>query len=241
MRALLEATEINVFYDEFHAIQGVDVRVGAGEIVGLVGPNGHGKTTLLQALCGLLPIRSGRVVFEGEDVTRLDAPALVSRGIAYVAEERNLFPDMTVMENLALGAYQRRGREQYARNLELVFELYPRLAERRNQLASTLSGGEAQMVALGRGLMSAARFMAIDEPSLGLAPNLVSNMLQTIRRLNQEGITILLVEQNVNQLEGMVNRIYRLEEGRIAGERDFAANSSAPESNASGTGASGSN
>lgn len=223
MRALLEASDINVFYDEFHAVQGVDIHVGEGEIVGLVGPNGHGKTTLLQALCGLLPIRSGRVVFADEDVTRLEAPALVSRGMVYVAEERNLFPDMTVMENLALGAYERRGRAQYAHNLELVFELYPRLAERRNQLASTLSGGEAQMVALGRGLMSAARFMAIDEPSLGLAPNLVASMLQTIQRLNQEGITILLVEQNVSQLEGMVHRMYRLEEGRIAGERDLAS------------------
>lgn len=231
MRTLLEANDINVFYDEFHAVQGVDIRVGEGEIVGLVGPNGHGKTTLLQAICGLLPIRSGCVVFEGEDVTRLDAPALVTRGITYVAEERNLFPDMTVLENLALGAYQRRGREHYAKNLELVFELYPRLAERKSQLASTLSGGEAQMVALGRGLMSGARFMAIDEPSLGLAPNLVSSMLQTVRRLNQEGITILLVEQNVSQLEDMVHRMYRLEEGRNAGERDFASAPSASESN----------
>ncbi len=219
MRQLLEVRDIDVFYDEFHAVQGASLMVREGEIVGLVGPNGHGKTTLLKSLCGLLPIRSGEVRFDNESVVRLPAPELVARGIVYVAEERNLFPDMTVMENLRLGAYQRRGRERFDQNLELVFELYPRLAERRNQEARTLSGGEAQMVALGRGLMSAAKFMAIDEPSLGLAPNLVADMLETIKRLNKEGITILLVEQNISALEGMVHRLYRMEEGRILNDQ----------------------
>lgn len=212
---------VNVFYDEFHAVQDADMRVDHGEIVALVGPNGHGKTTLLQAICGLLPVRSGRIIFDGESVEHLRAPDLVGRGMVYVAEERHLFPDMTVMENLSLGAYQKRGRENFAKNLELVFELYPRLAERKHQLAQTLSGGEAQMLALGRGLMSSGRFMAIDEPSLGLAPNLVADMLETIRRLNTEGITVLLVEQNVNQLKGLVNRCYRIEEGRIVGETEI--------------------
>lgn len=218
MRKLLDVRGIDVFYDEFHAVQAASMEVGEGEIVGLVGPNGHGKTTLLKAICGLLPIRSGELSFEGESIVRNGAPDLVSRGIVYVAEERNLFPDMTVMENLRLGAYQRRGRERFNRNLDLVFELYPRLAERRHQEARTLSGGEAQMVALGRGLMSAAKFMAIDEPSLGLAPNLVKDMLVTIQRLNREGITILLVEQNVSALSGMVHRTYHMEEGRIVNE-----------------------
>lgn len=215
---MLEVQNVNVFYDEFHAVQDASMRVNHGEIVALVGPNGHGKTTLLQAICGLLPVRSGCITLDGESVEHLRAPDLVARGMVYVAEERHLFPDMTVMENLSLGAYQKRGRENFAKSLELVFELYPRLAERKHQLARTLSGGEAQMLALGRGLMSSGRFMAIDEPSLGLAPNLVTDMLDTIRRLNTEGITVLLVEQNVNQLEGLVNRCYRMEEGRIVSE-----------------------
>lgn len=215
---MLEVQNVNVFYDEFHAVQDASLHVEHGEIVALVGPNGHGKTTLLQAICGLLPVRSGRITLNGESVEHLRAPDLVARGMVYVAEERHLFPDMTVMENLSLGAYQKRGRENFANNLELVFDLYPRLAERKHQLARTLSGGEAQMLALGRGLMSAGRFMAVDEPSLGLAPNLVTDMLETIRRLNANGITVLLVEQNVNQLEGLANRCYRMEEGRIAGE-----------------------
>lgn len=218
MKTLLDVRGIDVFYDEFHAVQGASLEVREGEIVGLVGPNGHGKTTLLKAICGLLPIRSGEVEFEGVAIARRQAPDLVSRGIVYVAEERNLFPDMTVMENLRLGAYQKRGRERLRQNLDLVFELYPRLAERRNQEAGTLSGGEAQMVALGRGLMSAAKFMAIDEPSLGLAPNLVKDMLMTIQRLSREGITILLVEQNVNALSGMAHRTYQMQEGRIVKE-----------------------
>jgi branched-chain amino acid transport system ATP-binding protein len=218
MKTLLDVREVDVFYDEFHAVQGASLEVREGEIVGLVGPNGHGKTTLLKAICGLLPIRRGEVEFEGESIARRQAPELVSRGIVYVAEERNLFPDMTVMENLRLGAYQKRGRERFQRNLDLVFELYPRLAERRNQEAGTLSGGEAQMAALGRGLMSAAKFMAIDEPSLGLAPNLVKDMLATIQRLSREGITILLVEQNVSALSGMAHRTYQMQEGRIVKE-----------------------
>ena len=215
---MLNVESVNVFYDEFHAVQDASLRVERGEIVALVGPNGHGKTTLLKAICGLLPVRSGRIFLEGEPTERLRAPDLVARGVVYVAEDRHLFPDMTVMENLSLGAYQKRGREAFSRNLELVFELYPRLAERRKQPARTLSGGEAQMLALGRGLMSAGRIMAIDEPSLGLAPNLVHDMLETIRRLNAEGITILLVEQNVGELERLADRAYRMEEGRVVGE-----------------------
>ncbi len=216
LNTLLEIRNINVFYDQFHVLHDVSLSVAEGEAVGLIGPNGHGKSTLMKALCGLLPVRAGDIAFKGESITRLNAPKLVERGLVYVAEERHLFNDMTVRENLLLGAFLPRGATKKAGNLELVFELYPRLAERRDQLARTLSGGEAQMLALGRGLMSAADFMAIDEPSLGLAPNLVAEMLATIQRINQEaGITVLLVEQNTSQLKDFVHRVYVMEDGQI--------------------------
>jgi len=212
---LLEVSDLHVFYEQFHVLQGVSLEVGQGEAVGLVGANGHGKSTLLKAISGLLPIAAGEIRYQGERVEGLDAPELVKRGLVYVAEERHLFLDMTVRENLMLGAYLPRAHARRARNLELVFQLFPRLAERQRQSARTLSGGEAQMLALARGLMSAAEFMAIDEPSLGLAPNLVHNMLDTIARINETGITVLLVEQNTSQLERFVDRVYMLEEGRI--------------------------
>jgi branched-chain amino acid transport system ATP-binding protein len=209
---------LNVYYDQFHVIQDLSLEVRAGEAVGLVGPNGHGKSTLLKAICGLIPSASGEVSFRGEAINGKSAPDLVQRGLVYVAEDRRLFPEMTVRENLMLGAYPRRGRERKEDNLKLVFGLYPRLKEREDQLANTLSGGEAQMLALGRGLMSGADFMAIDEPSLGLAPNLVRTMLETIERIKKSGITIMLVEQNTSQLEKFIDRVYVLEEGRIAAE-----------------------
>jgi branched-chain amino acid transport system ATP-binding protein len=215
---LLKVEGLNVFYDHFHVLQGLSLHVEAGEAVGLVGANGHGKSTLLKAICGLLPIASGDITFKGERINGLGAPQLVKRGIVYVAEDRRLFREMTVRENLLLGAYLPRGRERLDENLALVFELYPRLKERQGQLARTLSGGEAQMLALGRGLMSSAEFMAIDEPSLGLAPNLVRTMLDTIARINRSGITIMLVEQNTAQLETFIDRLYVLEEGQITRE-----------------------
>ena len=215
---MLEVEGIHVFYDDFHVLHSVSLSVGPGEAAGIVGANGHGKSTLLKAICGLVPVRSGTIRFDGEDLKRLGTPARVRRGLVYVAEDRRLFPDMTVQENLHLGAYLPRAQKRKQANLALVFDLYPRLRERRHQMARTLSGGEAQMLALGRGLMSAARFMAIDEPSFGLAPNLVRDMLETIRRVNEIGITLLLVEQNLAQLEGVISRVYRLEEGEIVGE-----------------------
>jgi branched-chain amino acid transport system ATP-binding protein len=215
---LLKVENLNVYYGQFHVIQDLSLEVLAGEAVGLVGPNGHGKSTLLKAICGLIPIDSGTVSFKGEQTNGKTAPDLVQRGLVYVAEDRRLFPEMTVRENLMLGAYLRRGQQCKEENLQLVFGLYPRLEERQDQLANTLSGGEAQMLALGRGLMSAADFMAIDEPSLGLAPNLVRTMLDTIERIKKSGITIMLVEQNTSQLEKFIDRVYVLEEGKIAGE-----------------------
>lgn len=213
---LLSVCDINVFYGDFHVLHGVSLNVGKGELVAVVGANGHGKSTLLKAVCGLVPITSGEIVYDGENTAGSSAPQLVGRGLVYVAEDRRLFPDMSVKENLLLGAFLKRGRDRQEQTLAHVYELYPRLRERERQLARTLSGGEAQMLALGRGLMSAPDLIAIDEPSLGLAPNLVDNMLQTIRQLKEDGMTVLLVEQSLALIEGVVDRIYMLEEGVIS-------------------------
>lgn len=215
---MLKVETLNVFYDQFHVLRDLSLHVNEGEAVGLVGANGHGKSTLLKSICGLIPIASGKVFFRGEQINGITTPELVKRGLVYVAEDRRLFREMTVRENLMLGAYLPRGREKQEENFRLVFDLFPLLKERQNQLAKTLSGGEAQMLALGRGLMSAADFMAIDEPSLGLAPNLVRSMLGTIERINKAGVTIMLVEQNTSQLESFIDRVYVLEEGRIVWE-----------------------
>ncbi len=199
------------------------MHVAKDEAVGLIGANGHGKSTLMKAICGLIPIRSGEVTFAGEKLNDLTVSEIVKRGLVYVAEDRRLFPDMTVRENLDLGAYLTHARKRKNENLNLVFDLYPQLKERQSQVARTLSGGEAQMLALARGLMSAATFMAIDEPSFGLAPNLVQNMLRTIERINKEGITILLVEENIAQLEAFIDRVYFLEEGKTSYEGPLQA------------------
>ena len=210
---MLSVAGIDVFYGDFHVLHGVSLEVAKGEIVAVVGANGHGKSTLLKAITGLVPVARGEIAFKGASIRGRRASALVGDGIAYVAEDRRLFPDMTVRENLMLGAYPPHARAKREESLKLVLGLYPRLAERQSQLARTLSGGEAQMLALGRGLMSAPDFLAIDEPSLGLAPNLVESMLDTIATLNKQGLTILLVEQSLALIEGLVSRVYTLEEG----------------------------
>ncbi|WP_368911296.1 ABC transporter ATP-binding protein [Taklimakanibacter deserti] len=214
---------IDVFYDDLHILHGVSLEVGKGELVGVVGANGHGKSTLLKAVCGLVPVTAGDIVYAGESIRGKPVSDLVARGLVYVAEDRRLFPDMTVRENLLLGAYLDRGRQLEQDSLKRVFDLYPRLAEREAQLARTLSGGEAQMLALGRGLMSAPLLLAIDEPSLGLAPKLVDTMLETIAALKRAGTTILLVEQSLGLIDGIVDRVYRLEEGIIVDETVFAS------------------
>ena len=219
---MLSVRDIDVFYDDFHVLHGVSLDVGAGELVAVIGANGHGKSTLLKAVCGLVPIKNGDIVYAGENTRGRKAPQLVANGLVYVAEDRRLFPDMTVKENLLLGAFLDRGRKRQSENLAHVYELYPRLQEREGQLARTLSGGESQMLALGRGLMSAPDLIAIDEPSLGLAPNLVENMLQTVQRLKQEGMTVLLVEQSLALIENVVDRVYLLEEGVIHALQDMA-------------------
>lgn len=213
---MLELQDINVRYGDFHVLHDVSLSVGKGEMVAVIGANGHGKSTLLKAVCGITPVANGSIRFNGDDIANKAAPQLVGRGLVYVAEDRRLFPDMTVLENLQLGAFLPDARKKEKQNLERVFALYPRLAERRGQLCRTLSGGEAQMVALGRGLMSNPTLLAIDEPSLGLAPNLTETMLQTVATLNREGLTILIVEQSLALLRGMIDRVYSIEEGVVS-------------------------
>lgn len=210
---MLEVERINVFYGDFHVLHDVSLSVAEGEMVAVIGANGHGKSTLLKTICGLMPARSGAIAFRGREIAGRSPPELIGEGLVYVAEDRRLFPDMTVLENLQLGAFRPEARRHEKRNLERVFDLYPRLAERRNQLCRTLSGGESQMVALGRGLMSNPTLLAIDEPSLGLAPNLTAQMLETIATLNEDGLTILIVEQSIAQLEGLIDRTFAIEEG----------------------------
>lgn len=219
---MLSVENIDVFYDDLHILHGVSLEVAEGELVGVIGANGHGKSTLLKAVCGLVPVAGGDIIYAGESIRNRNVSELVARGLVYVAEDRRLFPDMTVRENLLLGAFLDRGRNQERASLERVFSLYPRLAERQEQLARTLSGGEAQMLALGRGLMSAPALLAIDEPSLGLAPKLIDTMLETIAELKRAGMTILLVEQSLSLIDGIVDRVYRLEEGVILNETAFS-------------------
>lgn len=227
---MLEVEAVNAAYGDFHVLHDASFRVDKGSMVAVIGANGHGKSTLLKTVCGLMPALSGDITFDGEKTDTMKAPQLVARGLVYVAEDRRLFPDMSVRENLLLGAFLKRGRQQENRNLDRVFSLYPRLHERQHQLCRTLSGGEAQMVALGRGLMSDPTLLAIDEPSLGLAPNLTATMLETISTLNKQGMTILIVEQSLSLIEDIVDRIYTIEEGIVSDEGQASvANVAKPE------------
>jgi branched-chain amino acid transport system ATP-binding protein len=212
---LLSVRDLFVGYGETEVLCGVDLEAAPGEIVAVLGSNGVGKTTLNKALSGVIRATSGEVHFGGERIDRLSAPAIVAAGLIHVPEARRIFPDMSVRENLELGSY-RRGKAVRAANIEKVFDTFPRLRERRTQLAGTLSGGEQQMLAIGRGLMSEPRLLILDEPSLGLSPLLVEEMFALIERLNAEGLTILLVEQNVVQSLAIAKRAYVLENGRIA-------------------------
>ena len=215
---MLSVDGMDVSYGDFHVLHQISFDVDDGCAVGIVGQNGHGKSTLLQALCGLIPARGGKIVFKGEDITSMDAARRVDRGLAYIAEDRRLFGDMSVLENLLLGAYLPRSRRLRAQRLERVFALYPRLHERKHQLARTLSGGEAQMLALGRGLMTGADCLAIDEPSLGLSPKLTQTLMNTIAEINQSGVTIVLVEQSLSLIRHAMKSVYSLTEGHMAME-----------------------
>lgn len=221
---MLWVNDLNAFYGQLHVLKDVSVSVGEGEVVVMLGPNGHGKSTLLKSICGLVDRVEGRVEFNGEKIAGIPAERLVNQGLAYIAENRELFPLMTIQENLKLGAYSRRARRHEKRNMAMVFDLFPRLAERRHQIAETLSGGEARMLAIARGLMSHADFLCIDEPSIGLQPSLRIEVFNIIEAIHRQGKSIFLVEQNIPQVMDLAERIYLLEEGQITfeGDRDEA-------------------
>ncbi len=214
MRPLLEIRGLRGGYGRVEVLRGVDLAVAEGEIVALLGSNGAGKSTLNHTVCALLPCWAGTVHFEGADLTRASCREVVRAGLVQVPEGRRIFPNLTVVENLELGAYAR-ARARRAANLERVFATFPRLAERRAQKAGTMSGGEQQMLAIGRGLMAEPRLLILDEPSLGLSPLLVEEMFGLIRRLHGEGLSVLLVEQNVGQSLEIADRAYVLENGQI--------------------------
>lgn len=211
---LLRIHQVRAGYGRMEVLRGVSLQVHAGEMVALLGSNGAGKTTLNTVMCGLLPLREGRVLFDGQDLTGQHYRHVVEAGLILVPEGRKIFPNLDIRENLLLGAYAR-ARDHRADNLERVFELFPRLRERSRQLAGTLSGGEQQMLAIGRGLMAAPRLLILDEPSLGLSPLLVEEMFTLIARLREQGLAVLLVEQNVGQSLDIADRAYVLENGAI--------------------------
>jgi branched-chain amino acid transport system ATP-binding protein len=215
MSTLLRVDGIEVGYGDLTAVGDVSLEVREGEVVALIGANGAGKTTTLRAVSGLLPLRRGRIEFEGQRLDGLSSAQIVARGIAHVPEGRQLFPTMTVLENLELGARTRAARARVTESLARVFDLFPRLRERRAQLAGTLSGGEQQMCAIGRGLMAGPRLLMLDEPSLGLAPVMVKAIFEDLGRINAQGLTILLVEQNVLRSLQLAHRGYVLENGRV--------------------------
>ncbi len=212
---LLEVRDINVFYGDLQVIWGVSFNVRQGEIVCLIGANGAGKSTILKTISGLLRPTPGEIVFEDERIDQLRPYKLIELGIVHVPEGRRLFTEMTVEENLDMGSLKGESRQRREQSKDIVFELFPRLRERRRQIAGTLSGGEQQMLAIGRGLMARPRLMMFDEPSLGLAPILVKEIFNVINRIRDEGTTVLIVEQNVKQTLSISDRAYVLENGRI--------------------------
>lgn len=213
--AMLEVKDLQVYYGVIQALKGISFHVNQGEVIALIGANGAGKTTTLQTLTGILSPKSGSIVFEGKDLTRTPAHKIVEMGMAHVPEGRRVFADMSVYENLLLGAYTRKDKAEIAESLASVYKRFPRLEERKGQRAGTLSGGEQQMLAMGRALMSRPRIILMDEPSMGLSPLLVKEIFAIIREVNKQGITILLVEQNAKMALAISDRAYVLETGII--------------------------
>lgn len=213
---MLKLDNVNVYYGAIHALKGISLEVNQGEIVTLIGSNGAGKTTTLHTISGLLRPREGEIIFKGKDITKVTAPEIVSMGISQVPEGRRIFANMSVSENLDLGAYLRKDKDGIKKDKERVFELFPRLQERIKQTAGTLSGGEQQMLAMGRALMSRPELLLLDEPSMGLAPLLVKQIFDIIQEINSTGTTILLVEQNAKMALSIADRAYVLETGKIA-------------------------
>jgi branched-chain amino acid transport system ATP-binding protein len=215
---LLEIENLTLLYGRIQALHGISLHVNEGEVVALIGANGAGKTTTMRAVSGLRPVASGKILFAGADVTKMRADLRVLRGIGQAPEGRGVFPGMSVQENLEMGAYTRRDRAAIAQDLAMVFDLFPRLQERRRQAGGTLSGGEQQMLAVGRAMMTRPKLLLLDEPSMGLAPMLIQQIFEIITRINEQGTTVLLVEQNAQQALSRAHRGYVLETGSIVKE-----------------------
>ena len=212
---MLRVEDINVYYGAIHAIKGISLEVNDGEIVALIGSNGAGKSTTLRTISGLMKPKTGRIMYDGEDITGVPAHKIVGKGLCQVPEGRHVFANLTVLENLELGAYLRTDKEGIAKDMEMVFEKFPRLLERKDQLSGTLSGGEQQMLAMARALMSRPKLLLLDEPSMSLAPLLIKEIFNIIKEINASGTTVLLVEQNANMALSIADKAYVLETGRI--------------------------
>ncbi|MSV25543.1 ABC transporter ATP-binding protein [Selenomonas sp. WCA-380-WT-3B 3/] len=219
---MLELKGVNVYYGAIHAVKDISLTVNQGEIVTLIGANGAGKSTTLRTISGLLRPKSGSISFEGKEIAGVKAHEIVRQGISQVPEGRRIFAEMTVMENLDMGAFTRKDKDGIRADLKRVFELFPRLEERKSQVAGTLSGGEQQMLAMGRALMSRPKLLLLDEPSMGLAPLLIREIFHIIEDINRAGTTVLLVEQNANMALSIASRAYVLETGRITLSGDAA-------------------
>ena len=217
---MLKVENLEVYYGMINAIKGVSFEVNEGEVIALIGANGAGKTTILHTITGLISPKAGSITFEGAELTKIPAHKIVSMGMAHVPEGRRIFQELTVAENLKLGAFILKDKEQIEKNLEYVYDHFPRLKERENQVAGTLSGGEQQMLATGRALMSNPKIILMDEPSMGLSPLLVSEIFEIIKEVASDGKTVLLVEQNAKKALSIADRAYVLETGRIALEGD---------------------
>ncbi len=218
--AMLEVKDLEVYYGMIQAIKGISFEVNQGEVIALIGANGAGKTTTLHTITGLLSPKEGSVLFEGQDITKVPAHKIVSMGMAHVPEGRRVFSQLSVYENLKLGAYTRKDKSNIDKELQSIYERFPRLAERKNQLAGTLSGGEQQMLAMGRALMSKPSIVLMDEPSMGLSPILVNEIFDIIESISKSGTTVLLVEQNAKKALSIADRAYVLETGKVVLEGD---------------------
>ena len=214
--AMLTVENINVYYGVIHALKDISFQVNEGEIVALIGANGAGKTTTLQTVSGMLSAKSGSIRFQDQEISRMPEHKIVKQGISHVPEGRRMFSNLTVLENLKMGAYTRKDKKEMEDTLEMIYERFPRLKERTTQLAGTLSGGEQQMLAVGRALMSNPKMILLDEPSLGLAPNFVEMIFGMIEKINKQGVTVLLIEQNANMALQVSQRAYVLENGLVS-------------------------